>query len=619
MEWRRFSFVSVLLFAGSQVHGDTNLAPNPTVERVDNGGKPIGWGHYENTPDQWGVTDREFYTGKRCAFLRITGFGDDGYACTGLAVGETDGYRAPNGIAVRPNTTYHFSFYIAGYGFKRRITIQPWGFDREGKDRDRSIKGLSVLPTPEWKRYEGTFTTKARTRRMALVFFIYGLVERDIEEGATLFVDDVYLGRAEPPGPVAAAGRSRVKVPGKAPAVKGEGYTRHKKGTVRIWDANRKYKMKHYDMRAWQDRDNWSQVPYGTTEWRFRGDCLLEGENFWISLHSSRYDSVFLYAKTDSEATPGRHNELYRVFDTPTGLRNYGGGSQRCRILKNTPEEICVESEAISYERGGFKTTVTTRYRLFGGQPWVQIEPVRQADEQGMHGESRFVLAPEAAEDGGDFVEDSLRRPGEYVCRVPKRAKMLLDLIMDDDTVWLLTCDQVAPGTKLNWPGTRFYATNAPGGWHAGWSRIGEGECDRVWTAPFALFAGKPVYVGVLRIGYWHYQRIETRVKKGKPVTIQWRIAYTRPIRSSPFKPGGPWRPLYPGRWRLVCCIDGGYYTVPITVGEHAKDSTSLTFESPATGLLEYVLFYLYDRSKETPATIFTPMDIYRRAVLRVK
>jgi len=40
--------------------------------------------------------------------------------------------------------------------------------------------------------------------------------------------------------------------------------------------------------------------------------------------------------------------------------------------------------------------------------------------------------------------------------------------------------------------------------------------------------------------------------------------------------------------------------------------STSLTFESPATGELEYVLFYLYDRTEETPRELFTPMDILR-------
>jgi len=78
------------------------------------------------------------------------------------------------------------------------------------------------------------------------------------------------------------------------------------------------------------------------------------------------------------------------------------------------------------------------------------------------------------------------------------------------------TCKQAPRGTRLNWPGTRLYAGNAPGSRHAGWSRIGEGDCDRVWAAPFCLFVGQPVHVGVLRIGYWHYQKVGTQVTKSK-------------------------------------------------------------------------------------------------------
>jgi len=396
------------------------------------------------------------------------------------------------------------------------------------------------------------------------------------------------------------------------PCLQAAGYEPLEPGTVRIWDTTQKHTAKHYAMVAWKDRAAWTPVAPGTTDYRFRGDCALEGENFWVSLHSSRHDSVFLYAKTDEQGTPGRHNELYRVFDTPNGLRNYGSGSQLCRILKNTPQEVVVQSEAITYERGGFKTTVTTAYRLLGGKPWLEIRPVKQADEQGMHGESRFVLAPEAAGDGGDFVDDCLKRPANYVCRVPNAATMLLDLIMDDDTIWLLTAGQAPKGTRLNWPGTRFYAGNAPGGWHAGWSRIGEGNCGRVWTAPFALFAGQPVYIGIFRIGYWHYQHVDRKVAEGKPVVLHWRVPYTRQVKSSPFKPGGAWHPLYPGTWRLVACIDGRYHTVPVTIAAEQAASTSLTFQSPATGVLEHALFYLYDRTDETPASVWTPMDVYR-------
>jgi hypothetical protein len=159
-----------------------NLAKNPSAEEVNAAGNPIGWGHYENTPDQWGPTDTEFYTGKRCAFLKITGFGEDDYACTGLAVAATDGYTGPQAISVKPNTTYHFSFYLAGYGFKRPVTVAPWGFDADGSGRDRDFGGVSLLPTAEWKRYTGTFRSKANTRRVVLMFFVYGLQDRDVEE-----------------------------------------------------------------------------------------------------------------------------------------------------------------------------------------------------------------------------------------------------------------------------------------------------------------------------------------------------------------------------------------------------------------------------------------------------
>jgi hypothetical protein len=181
--------------AGTQdkVAASMNLAPNPSAEQIDKKGRPVGWGHYDNTPDEWGLSS--------------------------------------------------------------------------------------------------------------------------VQEGATFFVDDVYIGTQEPPQSVASTPHRRIRLPEKIPLIKGEGYKPHKPGTVRLWDANKRYTMKHYDMRAWQDRAVWSQVPYSTTDYQFRGDCILEGDNFWVSLHSSRYDSVFLYAKTDTDATPGRHNELYRAFD----------------------------------------------------------------------------------------------------------------------------------------------------------------------------------------------------------------------------------------------------------------------------------------------------------------
>lgn len=55
---------------------------------------------------------------------------------------------------------------------------------------------------------------------------------------------------------------------------------------------------------------------------------------------------------------------------------------------------------------------------------------------------------------------------------------------------------------------------------------------------------------------------------------------------------------------------------MPVTVTAAQTAATSLTFDSPATGTLEYALFYLYDRTEETPQGLFTPMDIWRGAIV---
>ncbi|MCK4625697.1 MAG: carbohydrate binding domain-containing protein, partial [Phycisphaerae bacterium] len=203
--------VVILVFVSSCLAADAskalNIAPNPGAEKAVAGKLPEGWGRYHNTPADMGATDKVFHSGKNSVFLKVTGFGKDGLAVTGLAAGQTDGYNGPAAIPVKPYTKYNFSFYIKGKGFTRKIGVKPWGFKADGSGRDRSIPGVSVLPTDKWTRYAGSFTTKGQTERVVLMFFVYSKKDRDITEGATFYVDDVNLSVA---GPIGAAPRDIV-------------------------------------------------------------------------------------------------------------------------------------------------------------------------------------------------------------------------------------------------------------------------------------------------------------------------------------------------------------------------------------------------------------------------
>ncbi|MFH1005870.1 MAG: hypothetical protein V1800_00015 [Candidatus Latescibacterota bacterium] len=403
--------------------------------------------------------------------------------------------------------------------------------------------------------------------------------------------------------------------------------------TVRIWDANTEYTEKFYGFTetAWPDRAKWRQVPYGVTEYAFVGDAILEGENFWIFLHSSRFDSVFLYAKVDEEGTPSRHNEIYRSYDTdalspngtygwnehPGRMRCFGGGSAYAKIEKNEPDEFLVESAALPGTKPGFpegySVNVTTAYRALGGRHWVEIRPVRQASEQGMHGESRILVVPDGSREGTDFVTDADKEQagtmdtGAHGVWLPDNSKMLLDLIMDADLIWMMT-----------WPDpfkARPYGINCYGGYQSGWQRIGEGTCPKIFSSPFARFGNgtEPVIIGVLYKNYWHYQRLDEQVQEGQVLAGTWKRAYTRGLPHGTYPVDSPWTPGYPGIWRTIGCIDGEYYTEEQAIT--GAPTSEFSFTCPAEGKLEYLITYLYERTEETPMEVSTPMDIYRESV----
>ena len=438
---------------------------------------------------------------------------------------------------------------------------------------------------------------------------------------------------------------SGCQTPGQTPAQAGKpavvGYS-PATDIVRLWDTMGKDSHKHYGFDAWKRRDKWVQVPWGNTNYKFKGDPAIEGKSFWISLHSSRHDAVFLYAKVAPDGKPSRHNEIYRSCDAPITLKEgvnyywnnvpgrvrcFGGGSSECRIIKNHAGEIVVESAAIPYVRGGKEIKVVTRYRVPAGMDWLEITPVSQANEQGMHGETRFLIAPDGAMHKCDYVVDAWKQQagtsltGGHGIWLPDYSRMSLDLVMDADLIWLMT-----------WPDpfkARPYAVNCWGGYQAGWHRIGEGLSTKIISSPFARFgdAKEPVVIGVLYKNYWHYQRINQKVTKDQKFTGTWKRVYQRGLPHGTYPVGSEWKPGYPGIWRTIAYIKMDekprflkgigtrceYYTQEVKIGP--KPTAEFSFTCPVAGTLEYLITYLYDRTEDTPKEVSTPMDIYRQAI----
>jgi DNA-directed RNA polymerase subunit RPC12/RpoP len=187
------------------VAADGNLVPNPSAEEVD-GQRPVAWGLYRgdhsDTGFEWGATDGEAHSGKRCVYYKVIGYPKKDLHNNGIMAGGcTNGYTGENAIKVQPKTRYCFSFWLKGTGFAAPvlINIQSWdGRDlgSEGRKFLTSSPDKVVVPS-DWGQFEGHFDSGAETERVALKIWL-SMKAAVAPPGAVLYVDDVYLG-VDPP------------------------------------------------------------------------------------------------------------------------------------------------------------------------------------------------------------------------------------------------------------------------------------------------------------------------------------------------------------------------------------------------------------------------------------
>lgn len=163
---------------------------------------PVGWGCYVGGGScRWGACEDSPHSGRRCVFMEVTEFhrGDRGKGSINVSLipAVTNGYLGRHAIAVEPNTTYEFSLWLRGDLPSVQIAATGW----TGRADNKALRqGLPCSPgpvklTPEWRRYAGTITTRADTRRLALRVHLGGNAAAGAKLGR-FYVDDVAIRRA---------------------------------------------------------------------------------------------------------------------------------------------------------------------------------------------------------------------------------------------------------------------------------------------------------------------------------------------------------------------------------------------------------------------------------------
>ncbi|MDY7009573.1 MAG: hypothetical protein SVV80_02325 [Planctomycetota bacterium] len=389
------------------------------------------------------------------------------------------------------------------------------------------------------------------------------------------------------------------------------GYKPVEPGTVRIWDTNNRYEKKRPAGRCMRDKPKWSPVPYGKTDYKPVGDLVFENEQFFLFCFTNKEDAVSLIAKL--AGTEGVvDNEIYKVHQNEGGRRDFGHGTiGDPKILKYTEKEILIEH---SGKAGRSENPVTTTYRILGDKCWLEVKPVNYVNQQGLHGKNRICAFLNSESD--EYILDGKRAtwPGRENNRPAK-----------PDTIGIINFHRGRKPHGLMW-----FMTAPPGFEKSKLTYLGH-HSDRYWEdefppndrpscgAQYAHLKDKVIIAVLNRKGHWEREDVLKPIAAGGTYTTKFK---------APF----------PGKWRVIgfvvedenyvprprvselpipesfkTPINGKYHYSTVEIKEAGE---KFTFKSPVAGTIDYLLIYLLDRTENTPKGVFSPMGVYREAIL---
>jgi len=265
----------------------------------------------------------------------------------------------------------------------------------------------------------------------------------------------------------------------------------------------------------------------------------------------AKWRSAFVYAPASS---PKRWTSL--VPRVPHGAVEPAMGF---RILENTAGAIAVEVTFTG------SATATATFRLVVGQPYVEVRPGAGTSELCVWANSRLIVVPDFFSDDMVFTPDG-RELGSF--RLPAE-KFVLGLSGMGDRM-----------TMCVWQDRRTVVRAGVMG------IIGRGHLFDGWE--IGCFEGKSIWVAFLEgKGIWHERSVPAE-EAGKALD---------------------WKPLLAAKWRDDIVHENGF-------------AESMTFEwlpsagwaMPALKAGKHIIYPL-DRTKATPLTEFTPVDILRNTL----
>ena len=299
-------------------------------------------------------------------------------------------------------------------------------------------------------------------------------------------------------------------------------------GEVKLWDTGKHYTHKNPMWDALRDKANWKLVPYGKTDYKPKGDLMIENEFFYLFLFSNKDDAVSLMAKLGEDRV--KPNEIYKVHQDERGLRNFGQGTMWVQILKLTPQEVVVK-HAGEGRRHGFPQAIVTVYRVLSGRPWLEVRPVELVNQQGMHGKSRICAFVKLK--GDDFILDAKREPftTERNIHAPEGTIGIINFSRrfrtDYDFMWFMTFPEEAVKHPLTYLG--FHADPF-------WE---DGRSDRPSVgAQYAYLGNGGVFIGVLNSkDNWKREDVGRRLREGEVYETKFEAPY-------------------PGIWKMVARVE---------------------------------------------------------------